>query len=85
MGNASTYKLLSNLHMLDARIVQFNRESAFAIIRKRAKESMQMQNTRNEKAYNLRTRNVTYQVGQEVFRRNKCSNKVILPRDSVPG
>ena len=42
---------------------------------KRASELMDKQFSRNERSYNLRSREVSYSVGQEVYRRNfKQSN-----------
>jgi len=64
---ASNYKLLRDLDRLDDRTVQFKREDAFEIIRNHA---MQKQHIRNEKLYNTRAREVSFKVGQEIFRRN---------------
>lgn len=68
--NGSTYKLLRNLSMLEDRTVNFNRADSFDVIRNKAAGVMRKQFERNERAYNLRSREVSYEVGQEVFRRN---------------
>lgn len=66
--NGKSYTLLRKLGM-------FDRWDSFDVIRSRAAKSMAKQRERNEKSYNLRSREVNYLVGQEVFRRNfKQSN-----------
>lgn len=73
--NGSTYSLLRNLRILEDRSVSFNQQDTIDIIRKKAAECMKKQFNRNEKSYNLRSRIVTYEVGQEIYRRNfKQSN-----------
>jgi len=56
--------------MLDGRSLMFNRQDSFEIIREEATKQMQKAHDRNEKRYNLRSRDVSYAEGQEVFRRN---------------
>lgn len=68
--NASTYKLLRNLNSLEDRSMNFNRHDTFDIVRSKAAEVMRKQQERNERQYNLRARVVSYNVGQEVYRRN---------------
>lgn len=68
--NGNTFALLRKLDMLDDRAVNFNREDSLNIVRDRATKRMTQQRERNEKSYNLRSREVNYVVGQEVFRRN---------------
>lgn len=68
--NGNTYQLLRNLNMIDDRSVRFDREDSFNVIRERAVKCMQKQRERNEKSYNLRSREINYVVGQEVFRKN---------------
>lgn len=73
--NGNSYALLRKLDMLNDRQIRFNREDSFDIIRTRAVKNMAKQHERNERAYNMRSREVNYVVGQEVFRRNfKQSN-----------
>ncbi|XP_075156024.1 uncharacterized protein LOC142229357 [Haematobia irritans] len=65
--NGSTYRLLRNLGMLGDRAVSFGRSDSFDIVPAKASEFMRKQNERNERAYNLRSRQVSYEVGQEGF------------------
>ncbi|XP_046810008.1 uncharacterized protein K02A2.6-like [Lucilia cuprina] len=68
--NGNTYQLLKNLTMIDDRSVKFSRDDSFNIVRERAAKCMNKQRDRNERAYNLRSREVNFVTGQEVFRRN---------------
>lgn len=68
--NGSTYKLLKRLNLLEDRSVCFERDDSFDIERDKAITSMRKQHQRNENAYNLRAREVSFNVGQEVYRRN---------------
>lgn len=73
--NGKTYQLLRQLELLEDRTVNFDKNDSLAIIGSKAKEMMNKQFNRNERAYNLRSREVSYDEGQEVFRRNfKQSN-----------
>lgn len=73
--NGSTYSLLRQLNMLEDRTVRFNKEDSLAVVGNQARNLMQKQFERNQRAYNLRAREVSYEVGQEVYRRNfKQSN-----------
>ncbi|XP_037826924.1 uncharacterized protein LOC119614898 [Lucilia sericata] len=73
--NGTTYALLRQLEMLDDRSVRFDRNDSLQIMAKRASELIQKQFVRNEKSYNLRAKTITYNEGQEVYRRNfKQSN-----------
>lgn len=66
----STNKLLKSLELLEDRSVCFERDHSFDIERDKALTTMRKQHTRNENAYNLRTSDVSFVVGQEVYRRN---------------
>lgn len=68
--NGSTYQILRNLNLLEDRSINFNRSDTFDIVRSKAVRVMQKQQQRNEKHYNLRSRQVSYEVGQEIYRRN---------------
>lgn len=72
--NGKSYELLRRLQMLDDRAVKFNRDDSFDIIRAQAGRNMAKRQQRNERSYNLRSREVSYEVGQEVFRRNFCQS-----------
>ncbi|KAH8289884.1 hypothetical protein KR054_009684 [Drosophila jambulina] len=66
----STYSLLRKLNMLDDRSFMFNRQDSFELIPEDATKQMQKAHEQNEKRYNLRSREVSFAVGQKVFRRN---------------
>ncbi|XP_061402407.1 uncharacterized protein LOC133338245 [Musca vetustissima] len=68
--NGKTYQLLRQLQVLEDRTICFDKYDSQAIVGSKAKDVMHKQFLRNEKTYNLRSREVTYKVGQEVFRRN---------------
>lgn len=61
--------------MLEDRSVRYDRNDSRDIMARRAADLMNRQHIRNERVYNLRSREVSYTVGQEIFRRNfKQSN-----------
>nr|XP_043068989.1 uncharacterized protein LOC122321935 [Drosophila bipectinata] len=68
--SGSTYSLLRRLNLLNDRSLRFGRQDSFEIVRKQACEQMYRKHEENKKRYDLRTRNVTYTEGQEVYRRN---------------
>ncbi|XP_044573470.1 uncharacterized protein LOC123257688 [Drosophila ananassae] len=68
--SGSTYSLLRRLNFLNDRSLRFDRQDSFEIVRKQACEKMYRKHEENKKRYDLRTRNVTYTEGQEVYRRN---------------
>ncbi|KAH8278136.1 hypothetical protein KR026_004352, partial [Drosophila bipectinata] len=68
--NGETFQLLRDLGMLEDRSVQFNKEDSLDILRSKAQNTMIAQRNRNERFYNTRTREVSFKVGQEIFRRN---------------
>lgn len=68
--SGSTYSLLRKLNILDDRSLVFNRPDTLEIVRADAGKHMQKAHEQNEKRYNLRSREVNFAEGQEVFRRN---------------
>ncbi|XP_046869353.1 uncharacterized protein LOC124461998 [Drosophila willistoni] len=68
--DGSVYQVLRNLELLEDRAVRFSRDDSFEIMGTKAKEESRKQHERNENLYNLRSREVSFSVGQEVFRRN---------------
>ncbi|XP_033237657.1 uncharacterized protein [Drosophila pseudoobscura] len=68
--SGATYKLLRALRVMDDRSAVFSREDSLDLVRSKALEVMKKQNDKNERQYNLRARDISYNVGQEVFRRN---------------
>ncbi|KAH8355715.1 hypothetical protein KR084_009345 [Drosophila pseudotakahashii] len=70
VSSGSTYKLLKSLGMLEDRPARFKQEDSLELAHSKAREVMQKQNKKNERKYNLRFREVVYQEGQEVYRKN---------------
>ncbi|XP_033254478.1 uncharacterized protein LOC117193920 [Drosophila miranda] len=68
--SGSTYSLLRKLNMLEDRSLVFDKQDSFEIVRQSAGKQMQRSHNLNEKRYNLRSSEVAFAVGQEVFRRN---------------
>lgn len=60
--NGQTYRLLRNLGMLKDRTMRFNQADSMNLVRAKAMEVMRRQVKRNEKAYNLRSSEVSYEV-----------------------
>lgn len=67
LTNAMTYPLLRQLELLEDRSVRFDKTDSLAIMGDRARKLMQKQHERNERSYNLRSREESYKVGQEGF------------------
>ncbi|XP_043661529.1 uncharacterized protein LOC122625500 [Drosophila teissieri] len=75
ISSGATYKLLRALNVLEDRSLAFSKEDSLEIVRSRALKVMKNQFENNEKRYNLRSREVSFSEGQEVYRRNfKQSN-----------
>jgi len=71
----SSYKLLRALGILEDRSLVFSKENPFERVRNKARELLKKQNEKNKRQYNLRSREVAYKEGQEVFYKNfKQSN-----------
>jgi len=75
IASGATFKLLRALNLLEDRTMAFSRKDSFELVRNKALEVMKKQYEKNERQYNLRSRPVSYEEGQEIFRRNfKQSN-----------
>jgi len=61
--------------MLEDRAARFTQEDSLEFVRSKAREVMQNQNEKNDRQYNLRSREVVYQEGQEVYRKNFRQSK----------
>ncbi|XP_059221445.1 uncharacterized protein LOC131996036 [Stomoxys calcitrans] len=68
--HGDSYRLLRNVHMLDESHSTLKREDQLALLRKDLRENIAKAHATNRDRYNLRTRPVSYSVGQTVFRRN---------------
>lgn len=66
----SSYKLLNKFHLLGEAEDILAREDQLAVLRKQLKANVSKAFEINERQYNLRSREVSYRVGQEIFRRN---------------
>jgi len=56
--------------MFEDRASRFTQEDSLNLVRSKAREVMQKQNEKNERQYYLRSRDVVYQEGQEVYRKS---------------
>jgi len=73
--SGATFKLLRALNLLEDRTIPFSREDSFELVRNKALEMMKKQNKKNERQYNMCSRPVSYEEGQEIYIRNfKQSN-----------
>lgn len=68
--HGDSYLLLKNLNLLEEPIVKLNREDQLTIIRKELRQNISEAYDKSRDSYNLRTRPITYAVGQHVYRRN---------------
>lgn len=73
--NGETYELLRKIGLASDLAINMSRPDSVTVIRQQNSENINKQFQRNERHYNLRTKNVVYTEGQEVYRRNfKPSN-----------
>lgn len=68
--HGDTYNLLKNLNMLNEPTTTINREDQLQLIRAELKANIEKAYNHNREQYNLRTRPITYTVGQVIYRRN---------------
>lgn len=68
--HGSAYELLRNLQLLDEPNTRLSRDDELSLVRTKLKENMSKAYEQNSKQYNLRSKPVSFRVGQEVFRRN---------------
>lgn len=68
--SGGTYALLRSLQVLQDRGVAFSREDSRELAHDKAVKLSKQQDVKNRERYNLRSRVVSYSIGQEVFRRN---------------
>lgn len=64
------YDLLKNFQLLSESENILARTDQLNLIRKEIKANIAKAYDKNERQYNLRTREISFKVGQEVFRRN---------------
>ena len=68
--HGSQYKLLRDLSLLEEPNFQLAHSDKMELMRQDIQENICKANDHNAKIYNLRSKPVSYQVGQEVYRRN---------------
>ena len=68
--HGSTYKILKNLQLEDEPAYKISRDDQMALIRKNIRGNIAQSYQQNVRQYDLRTRPISFQVGQEIFRRN---------------
>lgn len=68
--HGSSYNLLRKISMLDEPVATLSRDDQLQIIRQDLRKQIREAYERNKQTYNLRTRVPTFQIGDEVFRRN---------------
>lgn len=70
ISHGKDYKLLRNLGMLTEGEIQLSKADECLKIRSTIRKYLQQAHQTNEKTYNLRTRERSFEVGQEVVKRN---------------
>lgn len=68
--HGSMYSLLKNLGILNEPSVHLTRDDSLQIIRRELQKHLKAAYDKNQRTYNLRTRTQTFEIGQEVLRRN---------------
>lgn len=68
--HGSQYKLLRNLGLLEENVGGFRKEDQLQLLRKQLKANMKNAYEQQAEKYNLRTKEVNFKVGQEVYRGN---------------
>jgi len=64
------YKLLKNLNLLNESSLRLNRQDQFSTLRFDLQKHLDKAYEKNEQSYNLRSRPRSFQVGDEVIKRN---------------
>ncbi|XP_073827792.1 uncharacterized protein [Musca autumnalis] len=75
--HGSSYKLLRNLDGLNEPTIKLSREDEMQVMRAKLKDHIAQAYENNAKQYNLRSRQITYKVGDEIFRRNFAQSSQI--------
>lgn len=68
--HGTSYQLLRNLQMLDEPTPILSRDDNLKLIRANIRRHISEAYNRNQSQYNLRARPISFEIGQEVFRRN---------------
>lgn len=73
--NGNSYKLLRQLQLLEDPETVLKLDEKLELIRQKAQQNIRRAYERNVRSYNLRTRPVTYEPGQVVYRRNFAQSR----------
>ncbi|XP_061392848.1 uncharacterized protein LOC133328274 [Musca vetustissima] len=68
--HGTSYKLLRKLELLDEPSAILHRDDNLALIRNNLRRHISEAYKRNQNQYNLRARPISFEIGQEVYRRN---------------
>lgn len=68
--HASSYPLLQNLTLLDEPSFPLSKDDRMQLCRQDLRQKIRESHERNKRQYDLRSKPRTFQVGQEVYRRN---------------
>lgn len=68
--HASTFPLLRSINCLGSSDIRLERKDKLTILRNQISENIKKAYETNVRQYNLRARPISYNIGQEVFRRN---------------
>lgn len=68
--HGDTYNLLKNVQMLNEPLSPLNREDQLTLLRKELRKNIAIAHATNRDQYNLRTRPISYSIGQTVYRKN---------------
>lgn len=68
--HGSEYKLLKKLELLEEPCSGLKTEDALMLLRQEIQRKAKQAYERNRNQYNLRAKPISYQIGQEIYRRN---------------
>lgn len=75
--NGNSYKLLRQLQLLEDPYTNLKTCEKLELVRQKAQENIRKSYEKNVKTYNLRTRPISFEPGQIVFRRNFAQSKAV--------
>ncbi|XP_046811956.1 uncharacterized protein LOC124421169 [Lucilia cuprina] len=75
--NGKSYSLLRKLNLLQEPSINLKADEKLELVRQKAQENIRKSYERNAKTYNLRSRPVTFDIGQIVYRKNFAQSKAI--------
>jgi len=75
ISSGATYKLLKALNLLEDKTLAFSTEDSLELVRSKALEVMKNQFEKNERKYNLKSREVFFNEGQEVYQKSHFNHQ----------